>query len=53
MNPEGTTKVIERLAMLEPLGEMGYQLIGDRQMVLKVPDSVRKTMKLEMECSRD
>ena len=51
MNPEGTTKVIERLAMLEPLGEMGYQLIGDRQMVLKVPDSVRKTMKLEMERS--
>ena len=44
MNPQGTTKVIERLAMLEPLAEMGYPLNGDRQMVLNVPDKVRNAM---------
>ncbi len=44
MNPEGVTKVIERLAMLEPLGDMGYELKGDRNMVLQVPNKVRKAM---------
>lgn len=43
-NPPGTPKVIEHLAMLEPLAELGYPLIGDRQLVLKVPDDVRKAM---------
>jgi len=44
MNTGGTTKVIERLAMLEPLGTMGYELIGDRQMVLKVSKDMRNEM---------
>jgi len=43
-SPEGTPKVIERLAMLEPLAAMGYQLNGDRQMVLNVPIKVRNAM---------
>lgn len=43
-NPGGTTKVIERLAMLEPLAEMGYPLNGDRQMVLNVPIKIRNAM---------